>query len=129
MDLDDIALALEVLGPPGPSAPPPDSTEQPSLIPYERQHRVPEALLPLEAATSQALGVPTGQLVILMGRADVLGPAAVFERRTEEGVEQVQDYVVAWALGWSPAGRLKLALMSDRAKAVERYRQACLEVL
>jgi hypothetical protein len=117
MDEMDIDLALEVLALEGqPTVTPPEELPP---IPYEKQNRVPEALLKLEADTAAAAQIDVQRLVLLAGVTGAGGrEGALFEVRHDRAVERVAGFLVVYRGG---DGRLHLVQKVTRVSALERW--------
>lgn len=99
---------------------------QVELLPYEKQFRVPEALLELEDAAARFLtphdedpGVTIQTLVIIEGAVGSGGKAAVFEQRVEPGALAIRRHVVIKTEVSAP--RPFVAVHQAREIAMARY--------
>jgi hypothetical protein len=97
----------------------PDPNAAP-VIPYEKQNRVPEALLDLEEQLVAATGADPQRFVIIEGVAAGGRKAAVFEVRRERAVERIEGYLIAYRDG---AGKLHVVLKASRPAAMERWEE------
>lgn len=90
----------------------------PPQLPYEKQYRVPEALLDLERDTAERTRIDVQRLVILEGVVAGARKGALFEVRADRAVEKVSGYLVAYRGG---DGRLHAIQKFTRPSAMERW--------
>lgn len=117
-ELDDVIAAFAA-GPIPRIVEPGDGPEM-TLIPYEKQYRVPEALLGMESAVAKFLDVHPDELVCLEGRVGEKGFAAVFEQRTGPAEETIARHVVAKHDGMT--ARLHVVMHQSPEIAFARFR-------
>lgn len=117
----DEQVAQLMAGPwPVPVITQPEDLPPTTLLPYEKQYRVPEPLVPLEEAVAAALRVDVQQLVIIEGSIAGERLAAWFEVRAAQGVERVWGYVVAYK---APDRKLLVIPTRRREPSEKRWRE------